>query len=716
MTTKYCDHGAYAAAVVTGSISTTTLTVSAVTSGQLGVGSEISGTGITAGTYITALGTGLGGTGTYTVSASQTVSSTTITAVYGQPLAVPYTWGVPQEGDGTASTAATASATISADLSAATAAATNTISIMGAVLTCVASGASTNQFNAGTGTTLIDNIVTAINRTTNTVTVAAQATGWATHKLQDVVYARRTGNNLEIMTRAGSSTYNSSTVATSGLTGGTFGPYTFSGGSGGCWGWQVNFRAAMWPSAQSSVTYGIFAANKTIAGVMNAGDIVKVRANKTLTLAPNANASIATAAMGTAIAPVRFDIDDGTVWSADGSTPVLRWYQSNSSGAYYYRWWHSSTTYMHVKAVQYGSGQRNFVLESAGTSGAASPGLGYAGPVRYENIDVIATGTSSVPVVSAIGFTTPAGHATTAFNCRLKWPGGANTIISTSSYINRLELYKCEFDATGAVTAATGVLTNTVGTVLFDSCKFTGFVAQSRLLPSGTTANSLESFHMFRNCDMGNIDIRGPNYLAAATTELAAGTRGLFMSSQYGNGEMVIDRPGRYYAEWVASRSRPTLSAKLLDGTTPWSIFAVPTTTAANIGRNSPVDLPRIGKLIPTNALLTEGVRTITVNFLLESTLSWTKQDISILVDYQSPSGELNVIDTYDADGGALTTSTAGWSSTSWNGQTWLKKEFSVTTPVAVKADTQVGIYVRMHSSVSADTLGIILDPEIVIT
>lgn len=67
-------------AVVTGSISSTTLTVTAVTLGQLAVGQTLSGSGVTGGTTITALGTGVGGTGTYTVSASQTASSTTITA------------------------------------------------------------------------------------------------------------------------------------------------------------------------------------------------------------------------------------------------------------------------------------------------------------------------------------------------------------------------------------------------------------------------------------------------------------------------------------------------------------------------------------------------------------------------------------------------------------------------------------------------------------
>jgi hypothetical protein len=68
------------AAVVTGSIATTTLTVTAVSSGTLSVGQTISGSGVTAGTKITALLTGNGGTGTYTVDTSQTAASTTITA------------------------------------------------------------------------------------------------------------------------------------------------------------------------------------------------------------------------------------------------------------------------------------------------------------------------------------------------------------------------------------------------------------------------------------------------------------------------------------------------------------------------------------------------------------------------------------------------------------------------------------------------------------
>lgn len=63
----------------TGSISGTTLTVSAISVGSIQIGEVIAGTGVTAGTTVTAFGTGTGGTGTYTVSVSQTVASTAMT-------------------------------------------------------------------------------------------------------------------------------------------------------------------------------------------------------------------------------------------------------------------------------------------------------------------------------------------------------------------------------------------------------------------------------------------------------------------------------------------------------------------------------------------------------------------------------------------------------------------------------------------------------------
>jgi hypothetical protein len=67
----------------TASISGTTMTVSAVASGTLAVGQTLFDTtgNVIAGTKISALGTGTGGTGDYTVSNSQTVGSESMTGV-----------------------------------------------------------------------------------------------------------------------------------------------------------------------------------------------------------------------------------------------------------------------------------------------------------------------------------------------------------------------------------------------------------------------------------------------------------------------------------------------------------------------------------------------------------------------------------------------------------------------------------------------------------
>jgi len=68
-----------AAARFTAAIAGATMTVSAVASGTIAVGQTVGGAGVAPGTVITALGTGAGGTGTYTVAPSQTVGSEAMT-------------------------------------------------------------------------------------------------------------------------------------------------------------------------------------------------------------------------------------------------------------------------------------------------------------------------------------------------------------------------------------------------------------------------------------------------------------------------------------------------------------------------------------------------------------------------------------------------------------------------------------------------------------
>lgn len=68
-------------AIVTATFATNVMTVTGVTGGALAVGQEITATGVTAGTKIKALGTGTGGTGTYTLTTSPgTLGSRTVTS------------------------------------------------------------------------------------------------------------------------------------------------------------------------------------------------------------------------------------------------------------------------------------------------------------------------------------------------------------------------------------------------------------------------------------------------------------------------------------------------------------------------------------------------------------------------------------------------------------------------------------------------------------
>ena len=74
-------HGVQTAVATSVSLSGTVMTVNSGVTGTFAVGNVVSGTGLTAGTYIASLGTGTGGAGTYNLSTSATTESNeTVTA------------------------------------------------------------------------------------------------------------------------------------------------------------------------------------------------------------------------------------------------------------------------------------------------------------------------------------------------------------------------------------------------------------------------------------------------------------------------------------------------------------------------------------------------------------------------------------------------------------------------------------------------------------
>jgi len=77
----------------TGTVSTatnTTLTVTTAPAAPIVIGQPVSGSGIAAGTYISALGTGTGGLGTYTLSAATTATASGVTATFTTNVETPF--------------------------------------------------------------------------------------------------------------------------------------------------------------------------------------------------------------------------------------------------------------------------------------------------------------------------------------------------------------------------------------------------------------------------------------------------------------------------------------------------------------------------------------------------------------------------------------------------------------------------------------------------
>jgi hypothetical protein len=638
--------------------------------------------------------------------------------------------GVCQEGDGSAIGAATV-ATVAIDLTAYTAAAGNTVTIGGALLTCVASGAGANQFNAGSGATLAANLASAINQTTNTNTITTTGAsnpllGWVASKLQDLLYATSSGATLNIQTRAGSAAFNSTSffaVVSSGLTGGTLNNQ-FTGGAGGAWGYLVNHLATFGRSAFGIGQYGCWGANKPMAGLMDLGDRVKVRSAKTLQFAGNTNTTITLAAMGSATQPVMFEIDDGTVWPADGTTPVFKmactWTGNNSNIMFA----GLTTTYAHIRGKRYASGQRNLVMEGSATGTSLAGFQVFIGntPMTWEALLMDCPGnslTSTCISVLAVKTGTNAQVRTRLVGCRQVYARDNNSGSAAFVYanVNGSAYYSLEahdFVVNDCTTAMTQVLLPSAGgsniVAKFSDCKFIGFTSTSTLLASGNIVAGGDL--SFRNCDFGLIKNRGPNLATAGSNLINVDC--FTAETKYGARDFFVDRRNGF-CEWNSAKGYPTASARLYDGTTPWSIYAIPANSSAMLSKSSPFELPAINKI---NTLATAD-RTVTLNMAIESTLSWTLGDISFMVTYLDSTGAQRYVDSLDPSNTASLTAdtTSTWSSESggfvtYSGQNFTKKQISLTCP-DMASGCEVSIYVRMHTAVANTTLGTLIDPEL---
>jgi hypothetical protein len=388
----------------------------------------------------------------------------------------------------------------------------------------------------------------------------------------------------------------------------------------------------------------------------------------------------------------------------------------------------SSAGYVHFYGKVYSSGQCNLVFEGDGV-GLFNQFRFFVGmTLRVEGVQLftpgtVATANNGCHFYNGSGVGNTNGYSIIE-KCRVTVPGHTTYTFfgAAVNSNNSAEFIDCIFEFTSPVSPSTSIFGPSLsvggGTgqrYKFTNCKFNGILSGSKLFPDGAYGPNYESAWVFRNCDFGGITLRGPNSLGIASwvNQVDMGLRGIIISSRLGNREFSVESPGKGFVEWNASRGFPTLNARLLDGSTPWSMYAVSGTFAVNINKLNPFELPAISAL---NSLAT-GTRTITLNLLTENGLSsWTKADLSLLLTYTKSDGTIVTIDTYDPFGAALETSTAAWSSTTYNSQTWVKRQFSFTPTDSILTNTEILVYVRLNTNVANSTLGVFIDPELVVT
>jgi hypothetical protein len=726
MATRYCDHGAYGAGVVTGSISTTTLTVSAVTSGIINVGSQITGTGIADLTYVTALGTGLGGAGTYTIAPSQTVASTSITCINANPLNIPLTWAAPQDGDGTATTAATASATVSVDMSTWTfTSGSSTFSVMGCTALTIGAGANsaTNAQYSATYATMLANIVAAINlATANSVNIPV---GWTANQVRNTVYARVSGNNLELMTRAGSASYNTLVALTfTNVTGSS--SQSWASGSGGCWGYLMNPLYAMLPSAVARYTYGIWC-GAPLAGVLNGGDVVNIRSGKRIYVhSIIVFDGFTIPAMGSYNIPVDFVIDTSVVWS-DGADPILLMDQIFNGNNYATVFGFQPNCYARILGTKYSSGLRN--LKLLGRSGSASAGGVYIHPrgnvyIRQMHLEHL-TVAGAVQIGGILD--SSGGHAAVLEDCYFKGYNSNGAVVQPyvmpggggAGWWIDIVFNGCLFEYLGSI-AHTGVLGGAgYGTVSYvlNGCTFTGFVTGSELCNTGF-ASSIANINMevqVISCNLGGITRRGAYYNGVAMRASDA-VPYISVSTNAPSADFSTDTP-RGFIEWNSSQIFPKLNATLLNGVTKWSMRVRPSRTAGALRYTRNLYVPPIHKV---NTLGT-GVRTAIVNLLLDTTLTgWTDRDIWLILTYVKSDGvTTSSVSTVNGSGASLASSGAAWDTTQFNDSgiiNYNKHEISITTPDSVMDGTLMTVDIVINKTVSNATQGLFIDPEILLS
>lgn len=636
-------------------------------------------------------------------------------------LDAPTTWGVPQEGDGSTKDAATAASIGSIAFA--------SVPTSGTVSVCGVTVSTTGVIGAASVTAAADTLATNINATT---TAVASGVALGTPQLRNLVYARGPSSGApagtcQIMMRIGSSLLNYATNTSAALASSFDGSPTivqFSGGSGGCWGWFINPTALGAASSISIFGYGAFLALPYVAAATpTLSDTVWVRtgggASKNITLTFSTSQYFTHAAYSKTMV-----FDTNTKWTSDIASGQVKvsftctaWAINN-----YLRWCPASVNTAFIALAPGGleleyvcaQTQGTFCIQE-GNGGAGTVGC-YVKNVRFRDSMTTAGG--------GYGLHFQLSGSATLYVSRV-WEG-CEFIVTTARAVIWSNLfsmggYQCVIDQTyigctfdfniSGVSDPGAILANSMlyeVDITFKNCYFKGFASGYSLLSgvgswatNGTRLNLLVD-----NC----YGLKMPAAylgLPTSTTMSRQGTHQITfsnaaLSSQAG---MRIE-DCRGVAEWLPDDSTafPTLAATLPGSGSSYSVRLIWIRTIGH-NRMRPWRSPDFRMVHQ----LAAATRTLTLKLFVPSGLT---SGIKATFGYIDSSGIARTIESE-----AIATSAAAWTNAG-NYSGYVAKEFSVTTPYAIKANSEITAYVQLFGAPPGTdaTVNLYVDPEFTVT
>lgn len=435
--------------------------------------------------------------------------------------------------------------------------------------------------------------------------------------------------------------------------------------------------------------HAIWTAVPTYGSIAN-GDVIFIRTSiSSVDISITISATWAMLARGTADLPITWVADDGTHWA--GETGTLKITSTEYNRLFYFADYNN----LIGKELNW----EFYINPSTNTD------MGIAIRFQVQNVSGIKIYTRTNTTNNQICFYMNANYLRFV-NCHF----GIHQSEGSKYPFNQddggtLMFVGCEFDVTGARSDLVLVYANTYhgGATYFYGGKVTGSVTGQNLVrhysSSAATRVTMIGF------DPGNMAF----YYTLAKSGRSIGkiNASLIPSEKYG----FRFEEGFGQADWKEGQSYPYIASTLPDGTN-WAIRILPHDT--NTFR--PYVSPNISQY-QTGAA---AVKTITVELLVCNDFGTIKKDqwyidVSYIHDGE---GRLETTKEFlpTASASNVTTSTAPWNTTSYNGDTYSKFKLSLTTFETVEQYTNIIARVCCEDVKVDDNSFFFIDPEFVIS